>query len=76
LDRSVDRRTLGLGMIPRGEVGLIFANIGLGLSLAGEPVVSSSTFSAVVVMVIVTTTVTPGLLKWSVTREQRTGEAS
>ncbi len=28
-------------MIPRGEVGLIFANIGLGLSVGGEPVVDS-----------------------------------
>jgi Kef-type K+ transport system membrane component KefB len=65
---AADRLTVGLGMIPRGEVGLIFANIGLGLSVAGTPVISPSTFSAVVVMVILTTMVTPALLKWSVTR--------
>jgi Kef-type K+ transport system membrane component KefB len=72
---AADRLTVGLGMIPRGEVGLIFANIGLGLSVAGTPVISSSTFSAVVVMVILTTMVTPGLLKWSVTRERHAEEA-
>jgi Kef-type K+ transport system membrane component KefB len=70
LDRMVDRLTVGLGMIPRGAVGLIFANIGLGLSVAGQPIVSRSTFSAIVVMIILTTMVMPGLLKWSVTRER------
>jgi Kef-type K+ transport system membrane component KefB len=66
--RVADRVTVSLGMIPRGEVGLIFANIGLGLSVRGQPVVSPDTFSALVVMVIVTTLVTPPLLKWSVAR--------
>ncbi|MDB4973871.1 MAG: Na+/H+ antiporter [Myxococcaceae bacterium] len=63
-----DRLTVGLGMIPRGEVGLIFANIGLGLHVGGEPVVSKHEFSALVVMVILTTMVTPPLLKWSLSR--------
>jgi Kef-type K+ transport system membrane component KefB len=49
----------------RGEVGLIFANIGLRLTLAGQPVVDHAVFSAVVIMVIVTTIATPPLLKWS-----------
>jgi Kef-type K+ transport system membrane component KefB len=64
-----DRLTVGLGMIPRGEVGLIFANIGLGLQIAGQPVVSANEFSAMVVMVIMTTMVTPPLLKWSLARQ-------
>jgi len=55
-------------MIPRGEVGLIFANIGLALTVRGEPVIDRSTFSAVVVMVMVTTLVTPPALKWSLGR--------
>jgi Kef-type K+ transport system membrane component KefB len=55
-------------MIPRGEVGLIFANIGLGLSIAGQPIVDGDIFSAVVIMVIVTTMVTPPALKWSLAR--------
>ena len=65
LGKGVDRLSVGLGMIPRGEVGLIFANIGLALSVRGERVVSDAVFSAVVVMVIVTTLVTPPALKWS-----------
>ncbi len=68
LDAGVDRLTVGLGMIPRGEVGLIFANLGLGLTLGGRPVVDVATFSAVVVMVLATTMVTPPLLKWSLAR--------
>ncbi|MEW5851429.1 MAG: cation:proton antiporter [Myxococcota bacterium] len=68
LDKGIRRLTVGIGMIPRGEVGLIFANIGMGLSVAGEPVISKSTFSAVVIMVIVTTMITPPLLTWSMGR--------
>ena len=64
----LDRLSIGIGMIPRGEVGLIFANIGLGLTLAGERIVDEGIFSAVVIMVIVTTMVTPPLLKWSMAR--------
>lgn len=65
---KVDRLTVGLGMIPRGEVGLIFANIGLSLKVGDQPVVSPNVFSALVVMVILTTMVTPPLLKWSLSR--------
>jgi Kef-type K+ transport system membrane component KefB len=68
LGKGIDRLTVGLGMIPRGEVGLIFANIGLALSIGGQRIVDEATFSALVVMVIVTTMITPPLLKWSVGR--------
>jgi Kef-type K+ transport system membrane component KefB len=65
----LDRLSIGIGMIPRGEVGLIFANIGRGLSVAGERIVDTGIFSAVVIMVIVTTMVTPPALKWSLGRD-------
>ena len=65
---GVNRLAVGIGMIPRGEVGLIFANVGAGLTLDGVPVVGPSSFSAVVLMVIVTTLVTPQALKWSLER--------
>ena len=68
LMKGVDRLTVGLGMIPRGEVGLIFANIGLTLTVNGEHIIEAATFSATVIMVIVTTMVTPPLLKWSLGR--------
>jgi Kef-type K+ transport system membrane component KefB len=60
----VDRLTVGLGMMPRGEVGLVFAGIGSGLMIGAERVVSPMVFSAVVAMVAVTTFLTPPLLAW------------
>ena len=60
-------------MIPRGEVGLIFASIGASLMLRGEPVVSPATYSAVVIMVILTTLVTPPALKAAFARGDRRG---
>ncbi|MFB3908155.1 MAG: cation:proton antiporter [Candidatus Eisenbacteria bacterium] len=66
-----DRLSVGIGMIPRGEVGLIFANIGLGLHIGGERIIDPVIFSAVVLMVIVTTMVTPPALKWSLSRKRR-----
>jgi Kef-type K+ transport system membrane component KefB len=76
LERGTNRLAIGLGMIPRGEVGLIFAGIGATLMLPDafgvpKPVISSSTFGVVVIMVIVTTLVTPPLLKWSLAREPK-----
>ncbi len=71
LGGGLDRTSIGLGMIPRGEVGLIFANIGLGLSVGGVPVLDAATFSALVIMVMATTLITPPLLKWSLERGQR-----
>ena len=49
-------------MIPRGEVGLIFASIGSTLLIRGERVIDDAVFSAVVVMVSLTTLLTPPLL--------------
>ena len=64
LEKGADRLAVGLGMIPRGEVGLIFAGIGSSLLLGGERVVDDEVFSAVVVMVAITTMLTPPLLVW------------
>ncbi|MDB4575665.1 cation:proton antiporter [bacterium] len=49
---------IGIGMMPRGEVGLIFAAIGKSLG-----VLDDALFSAVVLMVIVTTLLSPPLFK-------------
>jgi Kef-type K+ transport system membrane component KefB len=74
LERGANRLAIGVGMIPRGEVGLIFAGIGATLMLPNvsgisEPVIGPSTFGAVVIMVIVTTLVTPPALKWALGRK-------
>ena len=68
LGKGIDRVTVGLGMIPRGEVGLIFANMGMALTLGGVAIITPPLYSAIVVMVIVTTLVTPPALKWSLGR--------
>jgi Kef-type K+ transport system membrane component KefB len=49
---------VGLGMVPRGEVGMVVAQIGLGMS-----VISTEVYAVVVFMAIATTLVTPLLLK-------------
>ncbi len=69
LEKGLNKISIGIGMIPRGEVGLIFAKIGHGLMIAGVPVVSDSTYSAVVIMVIITTLITPPILKRSLIRK-------
>ena len=71
LEKGLDRLSVGVGMIPRGEVGLIFASIGTSLMLQGTPVVSSSTYSAIVIMIIVTTLITPPALKITLSRRER-----
>jgi len=68
LQRGVNRLAVGIGMVPRGEVGLIFANVGAGLTLGGERVVTPALYAAVVIMVIVTTLITPPALAWSLSR--------
>jgi Kef-type K+ transport system membrane component KefB len=53
------KSVIGAGMIPRGEVGLIFAQMGLSSGVLDEGL-----FSAVTMMVIVTTFMAPPLLKY------------
>jgi Kef-type K+ transport system membrane component KefB len=69
LEKGLDRLSVGIGMIPRGEVGLIFAGIGKSLK-----VIDDAAFSAVVIMVIVTTLATPPLLKLSLARQAKRSE--
>ena len=61
---GIRRIAVGIGMVPRGEVGLIFASIGRGLN-----VVDDAVFSALVVMIMATTLVTPPALKWALPRQ-------
>ena len=52
-----NKRLIGVAMIPRGEVGLIFAQMGLATAA-----ISPSLFSALTLMVLVTTFLTPPIL--------------
>jgi len=67
---KLNKKAIGIGMVPRGEVVLFFAGVGASLTLVNkegvtQAVVSSDTFSAIVITVMITTLITPPLLKWS-----------
>ncbi|HIK44090.1 MAG TPA: cation:proton antiporter [Leptolyngbyaceae cyanobacterium M65_K2018_010] len=55
---GINRLAVGIGMVPRGEVGLVFAGVG-----AASGVLSESLDAAIIVMVIVTTFLAPPLLR-------------
>ncbi len=63
--KQASKLTVGIGMISRGEVGLIFAGVGKELG-----VINDSIFGAIIIMVILTTLVAPPLLKWSIARQE------
>jgi Na+:H+ antiporter len=56
--RRMNRWAVGFGMMPRGEVGLIFAGIGRSIG-----VVDDGLFSAVVILVMITTLLAPVMLR-------------
>jgi Kef-type K+ transport system membrane component KefB len=62
--RSSARWAIGIGMVPRGEVGLVFAAIGRTLG-----VIDDSIFAAIALMVIVTTLIAPPWLKLALARQ-------
>lgn len=68
---ELNRLAIGVGMIPRGEVGLIFASIGLS-----GGILSSEVYSAVLIMVILSTFIVPPLLKVIFTRGGATAPES
>jgi len=55
---GVNRLAVGVGMVPRGEVGLVFAGVG-----SASGVLSESLDAAIIVMVILTTFLAPPLLR-------------
>ncbi|HQZ34908.1 MAG TPA: cation:proton antiporter [Ilumatobacteraceae bacterium] len=63
-----DKLLVGLGMIPRGEVGLIFASIGLA-----NGVLDGDQYGALLMVVLLTTVITPPLLRM---RLGRAGDAA
>lgn len=58
-----DRLAIALGMVPRGEVSLVFANLGLSLKLGGAPLLAMHQYSALVGVVVVTSLLTPVVLR-------------
>jgi Kef-type K+ transport system membrane component KefB len=58
-----DSLQIGVGMVPRAEVAIIVANLGLQMAILSE-----KDMAATVVMVLVTTLLTPSMLKWTFNR--------
>jgi Kef-type K+ transport system membrane component KefB len=56
---------IGLSMVPRGEVGLIFAQLGLN-----QGILDAETYAALLIVIAITTVAPPFLLKWWYRREQ------
>ena len=64
-DKSVDKESfniIGVGMMPRGEVGIIIASIGLGIVVEGERAMTSELYTVVVLMSVITTIIAPPIL--------------
>ncbi len=55
--RGMNKNIIGFGMVPRGEVGLIFAAIGKEIGVLNDEI-----FSIIIIMVILTTLLTPPIL--------------
>ncbi|MEM8675458.1 MAG: cation:proton antiporter [Cyanobacteria bacterium P01_G01_bin.67] len=62
---KVNRLAIGIGMIPRGEVGLVFAGIGAASGVLDKPLQA-----AIIIMVILTTFVAPPLLRFAFKEEE------
>jgi Kef-type K+ transport system membrane component KefB len=66
--RGLDRWAVALGMVPRGEVQLVYATLGTSLVLNGKPVVGTETYAAIMAVILVTTLVAPPLLRFRLLR--------
>lgn len=66
---KVNKKIVGFGMIPRGEVGLIFVIMGKNIG-----VVSDELFSALVVMIILSTLLTPPILAYLIKKDNESKE--
>ena len=66
LKKGNNKLIIGIGLVPRGEVGLIFASIGKSIGVLDDRL-----FSIIIVVVLLTTMVTPPMLKWAIERKER-----
>lgn len=64
--KDIDKLMVGIGMTPRGEVGLIFAGAAATLEHEGKPLLSHGIHAALVTTVFVTTVIAPPALAWRI----------
>lgn len=62
---GVDKKIVGFGMVPRGEVGLIFVNEGKKLGVVNDEI-----FAVAVIVVILSTLLTPVILSYLIKNKQ------
>jgi len=62
---------VGMGMVPRGEVGIVVAQIGLGMA-----VISDSLYAVVLMMAVATTLIAPPFLRLLYQSEKKTATAN
>ena len=67
---NTDKLLIGIGMIPRGEVGLIFASIGVAVGVFNDDL-----YAVVLLVVLLTTVITPPLLRWRIEHVEETTSA-
>lgn len=60
-----DKLLIGIGMVPRGEVGLIFASIGVSVGVFQEDL-----YAVVLLVVLLTTLVAPPALRWRIQKSE------
>ena len=63
--RGLRPAVVGWGMVPRGEVGLIFVTTGSALTLAGQPLLSAQVQASIVGAIVLTTILGPIGLGWA-----------
>lgn len=68
---GINRLAIGIGMIPRGEVGLVFAAIGTASGVLDKPLQA-----AIIIMVILTTFLAPPFLRLTFGESQKQVESA
>ncbi|MEA3198978.1 MAG: hypothetical protein QOE90_406 [Thermoplasmata archaeon] len=71
--RGLNRYAVGVGMVPRGEVGLIFALVGVTTFVGGAPLMEPWQYTAILLVVALSTFITPLWLKRALRRGAPTG---
>ena len=72
VERRVGRFAVVAGMWPRGEVLLVFAALGQGLTVGGAPLVDADGYAALLIVVLLTTVLTPPALRVAFARITKT----
>jgi Kef-type K+ transport system membrane component KefB len=65
LKKGYRKLVVGFGLVPQGEVTLIFADLAKSMGI-----LSTSLYSVLIIVVLLTTLVTPPVLKWALERKE------